>query len=388
MITIGIVGAGGDGVVSIGEILLKSAAAECYYGKMNKIYDAVIKGGGSAVRLSLDSEEIVSSPELDLLVCLNWEQYGNFAADFEISAKTFILSEKDLPPEIANLSESRQIVPFGEIVKDKVGEKLAKNVLIAGLLSSILGLSADSAKSVISRKFSKKPEILEKNLKAFEIGREIDFNNQSELLELKTILSPRPKIIIHGNEAMVLAALRAGCKFYAGYPITPASEIMELMMNKLTEVKGVFIQSEDEIAALAMVIGSSFAGGKAMTATSGPGFSLMTEMLGLAIGCEMPVVIVNVQRGGPSTGMPTKSEQSDLNQAVYGGHGDGPRVVLAPYDLKSCFRLTIEAFNIAEHYQTPVIILSDQHLAQTVCSVDDFTKEEFNIIEMLDPSIE
>lgn len=394
MITIGIVGAGGDGVVSIGEILMKAAAREGYYGRMSMVYDAVIKGGGSAVLLALDSKKDVAAfSDLDILVCFNWEQYETFASDFKISAKTFVLSEKEIPDYVAaSAGNLLELVDFGEIAAKEIGEKKVKNILVAGLLAEILGLSETSAKSVIRAKFGKKPEVLAKNLAAFARGGKIDlFRNGQKVdfnLKLPKITGPKPKIIITGNEAIALGAIRAGCGVYAGYPITPASEILKSMLVRLPELKGEAIQTEDEISALAVVLGASFAGVKAMTATSGPGFSLMAEMLGLGIQCEIPAVIVNVQRGGPCTGMPTKSEQSDLNHAVFGGHGDGPRVVIAPYDVKSCYRLAIEAFNISEYYQTPVIVLSDQILGQTVLATDDFTKEEFEIVERLKPAEE
>jgi len=161
-----------------------------------------------------------------------------------------------------------------------------------------------------------------------------------------------------------VGALHAGCRFFAGYPITPSSEILHFLAEWMPRVGGSVVQTEDELAAIGAVIGASFAGVKAMTATSGPGLSLMTEMLGLAAMAEIPTVIVNVQRGGPSTGNPTKSEQADLFQCLYGTHGDAPRVVLACSDVEDCFHATVEAFNIAEEFQLPVLVLSDQAVGQ------------------------
>lgn len=185
-----------------------------------------------------------------------------------------------------------------------------------------------------------------------------------------------------GNEAVAYGALYAGCRFFAAYPITPASEVMEFISREIPKFDGVMVQAEDEIAAAGMCIGASFNGVKAMTATSGPGLSLMSEMLGLSSMAEIPLVIVNVQRVGPATGIPTKSEQSDLQQALYGTHGDANRVVIAPVDVEDCFDVTVEAFYIAEKYQIPVIILSDQfigHRKETVRRIelgehDGFTK--------------
>jgi 2-oxoglutarate ferredoxin oxidoreductase subunit alpha len=171
-------------------------------------------------------------------------------------------------------------------------------------------------------------------------------------------------LLMSGNELSAIAALHAGCRFFAGYPITPSSEVLHLLSELMPKVGGYLVQTEDELAAIGAVIGGSFAGVKSMTATSGPGLALMTEMLGLASMAEIPAVIIDVQRGGPSTGLPTKSEQSDLWQALWGSHGDAPRVVLAPADVEDCFHATVAAFNIAEEAQMPVIVLSDQFIAQ------------------------
>ena len=173
-----------------------------------------------------------------------------------------------------------------------------------------------------------------------------------------------------GNEAAAFGALHAGCTFFAGYPITPSSEVLHLLSEWLPRIGGKSVQTEDELSAIGAVIGASFAGAKAMTATSGPGLSLMSEMLGLASIAELPAVILDVQRGGPSTGIPTKSEQSDLYHAVYASHGDTPRVVLGCCDVEDAFHTTVDAFNIAEEFQLPVIVLSDQLIGQRRETVD------------------
>jgi 2-oxoglutarate ferredoxin oxidoreductase subunit alpha len=186
------------------------------------------------------------------------------------------------------------------------------------------------------------------------------------------------KVVLHGNAAMTQGAIRAGCRAFFGYPITPASEIMQEMQEYLGQGNGVFLQAEDEIASIGLALGASLTGAKSMTATTGPGLDLMTEMIGLASSTEIPVVIVDVQRCGPATGIPSKSEQSDLNHAIYGGHGDAPRVVIAPYNMEGCYRLLTESFGISEYYQTPVILLSDQWLGQTtVATNSDFLTKDY-----------
>jgi 2-oxoglutarate ferredoxin oxidoreductase subunit alpha len=172
-------------------------------------------------------------------------------------------------------------------------------------------------------------------------------------------------LLIQGNEAVVEGALYAGCRFFAGYPITPATEISEAMAWRLPAAGGTFIQMEDEIASMGAIIGASLAGAKAMTATSGPGFSLMQENLGFAVMAEVPCVIVNVMRGGPSTGLPTHVSQGDAQQARWGTHGDHPIIVLAAATTRECFDLTVTAFNLAEKFRTPVILLTDEVVAHT-----------------------
>jgi 2-oxoglutarate ferredoxin oxidoreductase subunit alpha len=190
---------------------------------------------------------------------------------------------------------------------------------------------------------------------------------------------------LQGNDAIVEGAILAGCRFFAGYPITPSSEIMESMAKKLPLIGGVFIQMEDELGSIAAAIGASLTGLKAMTATSGPGFSLMQENIGLAIMCEVPIVIVNVMRGGPSTGLPTKASQADIMQTRWGHHGDGEVIALAPWSVQECLDLTIKAFNLAEEYRTPVIVLSDAILAHLREVVTIPNPEEIEIIERKRP---
>ncbi len=194
-------------------------------------------------------------------------------------------------------------------------------------------------------------------------------------------------LVLQGNEAIVEGALAAGCRFFAGYPITPATEISEMMAYKLPAIGGTFIQMEDEIASLGAVIGASLAGAKAMTATSGPGFSLMQENIGFACVAEVPCVIVNVMRGGPSTGLPTKVSQGDVMQARWGTHGDHPIIVLAVSTTRECFDITVRAFNLSEKYRTPVIILSDEVVAHTREKIQLPHPEEIEVIDRIRPNM-
>ena len=198
---------------------------------------------------------------------------------------------------------------------------------------------------------------------------------------------PGRQLLLQGNEAIVEGALAAGCRFFAGYPITPATEISEVMSYRLPAVDGTFIQMEDEIASLGAVIGASLAGVKSMTATSGPGFSLMQENLGFACTAEVPCVIVNVMRGGPSTGLPTKVSQGDVMQARWGTHGDHPIIVLAVSTTRDCFTTTVRAFNLSEKYRTPVIVLADEVVAHTREKIYLPRPEEVDVIDRIKPNM-
>ncbi|MBE9506135.1 MAG: 2-oxoacid:acceptor oxidoreductase subunit alpha, partial [Chloroflexi bacterium] len=195
------------------------------------------------------------------------------------------------------------------------------------------------------------------------------------------------RVLLQGSEACVRGALAAGCRFYAGYPITPATEIMELMSRMLPQAGGVFIQMEDEIAGIGATIGGSLGGLKAMTATSGPGFSLMQEHISFAAMAEVPCVIVNVMRGGPSTGLPTRPMQGDVMQARWGAHGDHPILVVAPSSAYEFFDLTVKAFNLAERYRSPVIVLADEIVAHTRESVVLPPLEEIEIEDRVKPTV-
>jgi 2-oxoglutarate ferredoxin oxidoreductase subunit alpha len=275
------------------------------------------------------------------------------------------------------------------MAKQHAGTERAKNTVVLGLLAGWFGLAREGILAGIHKKFEKKgEEVLKGNARAFAAG--IEF---AEAHPLKDGQSMAPAIggkgrnlVVDGNDMCAAAALFAGCEFFAGYPITPSSEIMQFLTREIWKYGGTVLQAEDEIAGIGAVVGASFAGKKALTATSGPGMSLKTEMLGLATIAELPLVCVNVQRGGPSTGIPTKSEQSDLFQAIFSAHGDATRPVLAPITVEDMFGITVEAFNIAEQFQTPVIILSDQEIAQRKETVPLIDTSTYRIVERRRPT--
>jgi 2-oxoglutarate ferredoxin oxidoreductase subunit alpha len=297
---------------------------------------------------------------LDLLVAWDSEAISSHSKDLKPEGELVFDSDRT-PKTYSSLHKHSFGVPFTSLAKTKVGFPKGKNMIIAGYTAGHIGISKTTLDGVVRGMLgSKGEELLQRNLSAISLG----FTLAPERISPNLLKATPNKIVVSGNQAIVLGAIAAGCRFYAGYPITPASDILEGMANFLPSFGGAVFQGEDEIASIGAAIGASYAGTKSMTATSGPGLSLMTEMIGMASMTEIPVVVVDAQRGGPSTGLPTKTEQSDLNHALYAGHGDAPRIVLAPGNVEDCFYQTVRAFNLAERYQLPVLLLTDQSLAQ------------------------
>ncbi len=373
-LTIAIAGSGGDGVIAAGEIIVASCASQGLYCFLLKSFGAQIRGGESSCRVRLDREQVLSQGDLlDAVAVLSWADYFKFEAEMDLAPDCVFLEDTDDPyagpKPYDGLPESVVYkVSFGKLAREDVGNPLTKNVVLLGVLADLFDLPADAIRHAIARQFAKKAkEIIEVNWKALEVGAHFVRDRLVKQDGIRLAFTPsEPRLVMSGNEAIAYGALHAGCRFYAGYPITPSSEILHWLSEWLPRYGGVCLQSEDEMAALGMVIGASFAGKKAMTSSSGPGISLMSELIGLASTAEIPCVIVNCMRGGPSTGIPTKTEQADLQQALYGTHGDAPRVVIAPSDVEDCFDTAVLAFMISEKYQIPVIILSDQFIAQRV----------------------
>ncbi len=377
-LTIGVAGAGGDGVVTMGLFLQRIAAAEGYFSQMARYYGAQIRGGGSAVKLELDAEAAsLPRDNLDIMVCFDWDKYLEVRQELSLGPDTLVLYEKD-PRGAIELPQRAFRMGLAEKSQEATGATRNKNLVALGLTLGILGFLEARVREIVET--DERLSLLRDRWPALSAGMAMKAEFSSDL----TLSPPKdkaPKSILHGSAAMARAAVRAGCRVYFGYPITPAAEIMQEMKKGLSCASCVFLQAEDEVASAGLLVGASLAGAKSMTATSGPGLDRMTEMLGLAVASEIPLVIVDVQRCGPSTGIPSKSEQSDLNHAIYGGHGDAPRVVIAPHSVEGCYRLTIESFNIAEHFQVPVILLSDQWLAQTlVATKGDFLEGDYALV--------
>jgi 2-oxoglutarate ferredoxin oxidoreductase subunit alpha len=257
-------------------------------------------------------------------------------------------------------------IPLARIAKEELGREIVRNTIALGAFAALAGIDSRIVHDEVRKTYERKGEaVVEMNVRAAEAGERFVAQEPTIHSLLPALRDDGDRLLMMGNDAIAFGALVAGCRFMAGYPITPATDILEWMARELPRFGGVAVQAEDELAAINMVLGAAFAGARAMTATSGPGQALMTEAIGLAGILEIPVVIVECARTGPSTGMPTKTEQSTLNHLIYSGHGEIPRVVLAPGTVRESFELAIAAFNLAERYQLPVFVLTEQALCQS-----------------------
>lgn len=355
----------GEGIESTGEIFSIALNRLGYYLYGYRHFSSRIKGGHTNNKIRVSTTQVRSvSDDLDILVAFDQETIDvNF---HELRDGGIVIADAKFNPTIP---ESTTItlysVPFTEIATE-LGTSLMKNMVAVGASSAVLDLDVEVFQEMVQEIFGRKgQQVVDKNLEAIRRGGEfvkqqVGDNVQTMKLEKA---DGKKRMFMIGNDAIALGAVAAGSRFMPAYPITPASEIMEYLIKELPKLGGTVIQTEDEIAACTMAIGANYAGVRALTASAGPGLSLMMEAIGLAGITETPVVIIDTQRGGPSTGLPTKQEQSDLMAMIYGTHGEIPKIVMAPSTVEEAFYDTVEAFNLAEEYQCPVILLTDLQLS-------------------------
>lgn len=382
-VTVEVCGMAGDGTIAAGGLINEAMSGGGFSVLGFDSYPAEIRGFGRCVtRSRVGDEEIVAlAEETHVLISLNDEQSASrvpfltedSAVFFDSNPPVYIPEEKSLA---AMVEPGTQLfgMPFGDLAVGASGSPRGRNLTALGGFCAVFGVEPDFFRRVISKKFKAKGEkVLNANLKSFDAG--FDYASENFADRIKSIfkvpgLTEGPeKVMLSGNLAIGKGALDAGLKLYFGYPITPATPIMEYLAKFLPERGGKVVQMEDEIASIGAVLGSNFAGVRSMTATSGPGFALMTELTTHGTVAEIPAVILNAQRGGPSTGLPTKTEQSDLHAAVFGGPGDSARIVIAPTNVTECYHYTVKSFHLAEKYQTPVIVLTDFYLDNRVENV-------------------
>ncbi len=367
---VAITGSGGRGAVTAGLVLLSAVARAGYYGLLSRSSGPQIRGGESAAMLRCASRPVACMGDrFDILVGLDWGNVGRFVDELPLDSDSLILADQESGPVPEALTRSGcgvRFVALKSIAEREPGGRL--NMVALGAAGSIIGLPLEALEAGARAALGAMGgHILEPSLACIRAG----YQSAADGAPGPSACHPAgERWNISGNEAAGVGALRGGVRFVAAYPITPATEMLEWLAPRLELVGGALLQAEDELASVNMIIGGSFGGVPSLTATSGPGLSLMMEGLGLAVASETPIVVADVQRGGPSTGIPTKSEQSDLNIALYGMHGDAPHLVLCALDIRDCVFTFDWAVRLAEHLQTVAIVLSDQSIGQSRAIID------------------
>jgi 2-oxoglutarate ferredoxin oxidoreductase subunit alpha len=374
-------GEGGEGVISVGDFITQACAHAGLDVYTFKTFPAEIKGGYAMYQIRASTEQLYNQGDtFDVLCAFNGEAYNMNRASLKPGTAFVYDSPGDFTPDIPP-GVFAYPIPMTQVSKE-MNNPRAKNMVAMGALSILFNIPVEALREVIATKFARRGDaVVQGNLAAFERGRELaKALDKTDPWTLGTPKGKQDVIVMSGNNAIGLGALIAGLDFFSAYPITPATEVAIYVAKHLPKRGGTLIQAEDEIASISQVLGASYAGKKAMTSTSGPGLSLMSEMLGMAFMAELPCVVVDVQRGGPSTGLPTKHEQSDLFLAIHGGHGDSGRIVLSVESIHDCIDLTVVAFNLAEKYQCPVLLLSDGSLAFSTQNVPYPDPSKYHVI--------
>jgi 2-oxoglutarate ferredoxin oxidoreductase subunit alpha len=354
-------------VVTAGSLLLDAAAQAGWYALMSRSSGPQIRGGEAAAMLRFATEPIMSHDDsFHLLMAIDWDNIGRFSAEIPLIADSLIVGDPahgDAPAALLSGKPRQAPLPMSEIAATIEGGR--PNMVALGAIAGMIGLPPEAMQAVVEKNLRRKGQgAIDASMAAFHAG----FAAAASLPAIPKLpavaASSEPRWSITGNEATGLGVIRGGVRFVAAYPITPATEVLEWLAPSLAKVGGMLVQAEDELASINQIIGASYGGVPAMTATSGPGLSLMIESLGLAVAAEVPIVVVDVMRVGPSTGIATKSEQSDLNIAVYGLHGDAPHIVLAANSVSDCLFTTQWAVHLAEAMQAPTLVLTDQAMGQ------------------------
>ncbi len=380
-----VAGQGGDGsltVVTLLAELMRNYGLNVYTER--DVLSRIRGGHTSATLRAFSGQRYCIGSNINLLVALDEEAVEKNIR--YLDSKSIVIFD-DSGGKLDNGTLPKGITlyssPFNRIAMRTMRRELYRNSIAFGVVGRLVGLEDESLRDIFKKRFARFGQaVLDYNLEALDLGfnlaDEFGLTSGSGLYKIEK-KSPQNHLLITGNESLSLGFIVAGGRFFAGYPITPSSEILESLQKWLPQFGGVARQTEDELSGINMAIGAALTGARAMVATSGPGFSLMQEGIGHAGSAEIPLVIVDCQRAGPSTGMPTKPEQSDLNMMVFGGHGDFPRIVLAPGHPEDCFYLSVEATNLASRYQCPVYISMDQGISQNIAMVDPFDLSKVSV---------
>lgn len=356
-----------DGIQSIGAFLGQLAGSTAQEVMTYMTIPSTISGGPSIFQVHLGSGEVLHPGDrADTLVAFYQHSYDDHLHTLKDGGICFYDSDK-----VEEVKDERGIihigVPFTSATIEAIGgsaKSRGKNIFVLGLLCAVYQLDRERLSEIIAKKFGGKSEdILRNAMLAFDAGYAWPVHDIEHMPMAPGENEGENRVSTDGNTMLALGLIAGGVRFGAGYPITPWTSIMEFLRCELPKYNGMFIQCEDELAAVALALGASYSGHLAITGSSGPGLALKAEAMGYASMAELPLIVVNIQRGGPSTGLPTSVEQSDLMQAIYGSHGDAPRIVLAPKNVEDCFYTALEACRLAKEYSTPIVILSDQAIA-------------------------
>jgi 2-oxoglutarate ferredoxin oxidoreductase subunit alpha len=388
-------GEAGQGVQSVGFLLAKVFARGGYHIFADQDYESRVRGGHNFFRVRVSEDKVGAIAKgVDILIALDRESIELHQSD--MVSEGIIIFDGEKIKDVSGDSGSLLSVPLEKLAEEKGGAKLMMNTVALGAVLATAKYELNILNEVLVDSFGK-GEIADSNIAAAKAGYDyVQSKHKGNFHKIKPLSKAKKRMLLTGNEAISLGAIAAGCRFMASYPMTPASSIMEYMASKSKDLSLVMIHAEDEIAAINMAIGAAYAGVRAMTATSGSGLCLMVEGIGLAGITETPLVIIDAQRPGPAVGLPTRTEQGDLQFVLHAHHGDFPRAVLAPATIEDAFWVTVKAFNWAEKYQLPVIILTDQHLASSHATVDSidlsqvtidrgmlFSEKEDNLVEYM-----
>jgi 2-oxoglutarate ferredoxin oxidoreductase subunit alpha len=376
-ISVMIAGKAGDGVLFTGNVLARILKRQGWEIVTYRYFPSNIRGEATQYTIRASLKKILGrSDRVDILMAFDCDAIFEHLGS--VGEGGIVLCEGTEVERIKprdRMDKTFHAFPMRKLAKERFGNEIFKNMILLGGLCYVLDLDLTVISEVIGETFLKKKgrEIVQRNVEAIHLGceeaKKIIADRERHRLKRKIDLN---RLLISGDEAIALGALAAGCRFFAAYPICPATEIWQWLALHFPQFDGIVVQTEDEMAAINMALGVSYSGVRSMTSTSGPGASLMMEGFSLAGMAEIPVVVVHVQRVGPSTGLPTKSEQADLTQWIHGSHGDFPRIVLSPGTIQECFDMTVKAFNLADIYQCPVILITEQDYGQNLRTVRKF----------------
>ncbi len=380
-----------DGIQSVGAMLARLAGRSEMDVMTYMTIPATISGGPSIFQVHMGAGEVLTPGDTsDILVAFYQHSYEDHLDNLR-DGGILLYDSTHVRPDIGVL-RARRITPAGVPmtsltieVLGGTGKQKGKNIFLMGLLARAFDLDMKKVRKLIKERFAGKDESVVRNaLLALNGGYAYSIGNVMSLYSFEEPeATGRPKVTMTGNQALAYGAIAAGVRFGAAYPITPWTEVMEQLRRDLPHYGGTFLQTEDELAAISAALGAAYGGTVSMTGSSGPGIALKSEAISYAVMAEIPILIVDVQRGGPSTGLPTNVEQSDLNQALHAGHGDAPRVVMAPANVEDCFYLVIEAVRIAHKYSVPVMFLSDQALATRI---EAFNLPDLSTLKQVPPA--